>query len=90
MRIRFYLTIFIVIVTTLGLSGQNGFLKASGKKIVDANGNEVILRGMGLGGWMLQEGYMLETADFAGTQHKIKQTLEELVGEEATEEFYVA
>jgi aryl-phospho-beta-D-glucosidase BglC (GH1 family) len=45
---------------------------------------------MGLGGWMLQEGYMLETADFAGTQHKIKQTLEELVGEEATEEFYVA
>ena len=27
-------------------------LKASGKKIVDDKGNEVILRGMGLGGWM--------------------------------------
>jgi hypothetical protein len=27
-------------------------LKVSGTKIVDADGNEVILRGAGLGGWM--------------------------------------
>ena len=28
------------------------FLKVSGTKIVDKDGNEVILRGAGLGGWM--------------------------------------
>lgn len=27
-------------------------LKVSGTKLVDENGNEVILRGAGLGGWM--------------------------------------
>jgi hypothetical protein len=28
------------------------YLKISGTKIVDVNGEEVILRGAGLGGWM--------------------------------------
>lgn len=28
------------------------YLKVSGTKIVDGNGQEVILRGAGLGGWM--------------------------------------
>ena len=28
------------------------YLKVSGTKIVDQNGEEVILRGAGLGGWM--------------------------------------
>src|SRR5687767_13440179 len=36
------------------------FLRANGSKIVDANNNEVVLRGMGLGGWLLMEGYMLQ------------------------------
>ena len=34
-------------------------LKTSGKKIVDKNGDEVLLRGMGPGGWLVMEGYML-------------------------------
>ena len=36
------------------------FLRTQGARIVDAGGKPVILRGMGLGGWMLQEGYMLD------------------------------
>jgi endoglucanase len=66
------------------------YLHRSGKKIVDANNNEVILRGMGLGGWMLQEGYMLETNGFANTQTQIKTKISQLIGETATEEFYDA
>lgn len=65
-----------------------GFLKASGKKIVDGNNREVLLRGMGLGGWMLQEGYMLETGDFAGTQHEIKARIQSLIGKTGMEKFY--
>ncbi|NVO18529.1 MAG: carbohydrate-binding protein [Bacteroidetes bacterium] len=63
-------------------------LKTSGKKIVDQNGNEVILRGMGLGGWMIQEGYMMETSNFAGSQHEIKAKIQSLVGPENTATFY--
>jgi endoglucanase len=36
------------------------FLSSNGSKIVDTNNNEVQLRGMGLGGWLLMEGYMLQ------------------------------
>lgn len=73
---------------SISLSAQNKFLHADGKTIVDGNGNEIILRGMGLGGYMLQEGYMLETSRFAGPQHEIMNTIEKTIGKEATEEFY--
>lgn len=66
------------------------YLHRSGKKIVDANNNTVILRGMGLGGWMLQEGYMLETNSFANTQTQIRSKISDLIGETATAEFYAA
>ena len=49
-------------------------LQARGPKIVDANGQEVILKGMNLGGWMLQEGYMMKPG-FGGTQGSIKKLL---------------
>lgn len=65
-------------------------LKTQGKKIVDQNGNEVILRGMGLGGWMLQEGYMMQSSDVADTQHEFKNRLIALIGEDKTNEFYDA
>jgi hypothetical protein len=88
---RYSFIIFLLSTFLVSISAHaEGYLKALGKKVVDANGNEVLLRGMGLGGWMLQEGYMLETSDFAGPQHAIKATIEKLVGEEATQEFYNA
>lgn len=70
-------------------SGQ-GFLHRDGQKIVDGKGNNVVLRGLGIGGLMVQEGYMLKTADFAGPQYQIKQKITELLGEEETEDFYKA
>jgi endoglucanase len=65
-----------------------GFLHRDGQKIVDGSGKEVILRGMGLGGYMLQEGYMFETADFARTQHEIRSKIKDLVGSAKTDLFY--
>jgi len=66
-----------------------GFLKVEGTQIVDDSGKPIILRGMGLGGWMLQEGYMLKLGE-VGQQHKIRAKLVELVGEERTATFYRA
>ena len=75
---------------TAPIAIPEGFLKASGKRIVDGNNNEVLLRGMGLGGWMLQEGYMLETGAFAGTQHEIKARIQDVAGKTGMEKFYDA
>jgi len=66
-----------------------GWLKVAGTQIVDDSGKPVILRGMGLGGWMLQEGYMLKLGE-VGQQHRIRAKLVELVGEERTATFYRA
>src|ERR1700741_4060428 len=83
-RILLVLTTFFVL-----RSNSQGFLKVDGKRISDQYGNNVLLRGIGLGGWMLQEGYMLRV-NGQGQQHKIKSRIAELIGPEKTEQFYTA
>ncbi|KUJ53418.1 cellulase family glycosylhydrolase [Chryseobacterium sp. JAH] len=70
--------------------GTSQLLRTDGKKIVNDKGVNIQLKGLGLGGWMLQEGYMLKTADFAGPQFKIKEKIAELIGQEGMENFYKA
>lgn len=65
-----------------------GFLKTQGTKIVNGNGEEILLRGIGLGGWLLQEGYMLQTSAFANAEHQIKKRIRDLIGDEKTEIYY--
>ena len=35
-----------------------GFLHADGKRIVNGDGDEILLCGMGIGNWLVPEGYM--------------------------------
>lgn len=81
-----------IVISALLLSqfGTSQLLKTSGQKIVNDKGENIQLRGLGPGGWMLQEGYMLKTADFAGPQYKIKEKIAELIGEDGMNEFYKA
>ncbi|RZK80938.1 MAG: carbohydrate-binding protein [Pedobacter sp.] len=64
-----------------------GFLRTKDKNIIDESGKNILLRSMGLGGWMLQEGYMLGI-NGEGQQHTIKRRIKELIGEEQTAGFY--
>ena len=66
---------------------SQGFLKAKGKLIVNEKGEKVILRGMGLGGWMLQEGYMLKLGP-VGPQYRIRERITDLVGPDSAAAFY--
>jgi hypothetical protein len=66
-----------------------GFLRADGKQIVNEKGENVLLRGIGLGGWMLQEPYMFQLSDVAGTQTEIKLKIASLIGQKNCDEFYV-
>ena len=67
-----------------------GFLKVDNKRIVNGNGQEFYLKGIGLGGWLLQEGYMLHTSGFANAQWQIREKIVDLIGEANTEIFYEA
>ena len=80
----------LVIISSFCLAKQTqsqGFLKADKTKIVNEKGENVLLRGIGLGGWMLQEGYMLHV-NKESQQYRIKQRMELLIGREKTQEFY--
>ncbi|MGC4102930.1 cellulase family glycosylhydrolase [Ferruginibacter sp.] len=83
--------IFIAVLLVLANvhSQAQGFLKTDGQRIVNEKGENVLLRGIGLGGWMLQEGYMLKVYR-DGRQHKIRQRIDSLIGPERTKEFYDA
>lgn len=84
MKIQRLITILLL---TLCLDGSAQFQHTDGEKIIDADGNEVLWRGIGLGGWMLQEGYMLGTH---GPQHELEARIDALVGREKRDEFYEA
>ncbi len=64
-----------------------GFVHADHQQIIGTDGKPLILRGMGLGGWMIQEGYMLNVPNL-GAQHVIRNRISEIVGPEKTERFY--
>lgn len=88
-KLSIILTRYLIVLGVLGtpLANAQGFVKAQGDKIVDTKGHELILRGMGLGGWMLQEGYMLQIHS-NGMQHAIKNRITELIGEAECQRFY--
>jgi len=71
-----------------GKAVGQGFLRVEGKQIVNEKGENVQLRGIGLGGWMLQEPYMFELSKAAGTQTEIKSKISGLIGQKNCDEFY--
>ncbi|MCF8262830.1 MAG: hypothetical protein K9J12_18770, partial [Melioribacteraceae bacterium] len=63
MQFRFIKTLLILILlVSSGVSFSQGFLKVNGTAISNDEESNYILRGMGLGGWLVQEGYMLQTS----------------------------
>jgi endoglucanase len=75
---------FILFYSTIH---AQGFLKASGKQIVNEKNENVLLRGIGLGGWMVQEGYMLKLNGL-NPQYSIRNRIDSLLSREQTQEFY--
>ena len=51
--------IMIVSILVFGFTFAQGFLHNMDGEVVDGNGEPILLRGFGLGGWLVPEGYML-------------------------------
>ena len=84
---RIFLPILLFLVTHL-IYSQN--LSTLGPYLKDDNSNNVILRGINLGGWMLQEPYLFQFTGAADSQHEFKEKLVEFIGQENTDNFYNA
>ena len=68
---------------------MEGFVHVAGAQLVDGKGEPVALRGVGLGNWLLPEGYMWKFAS-PGPQspHEIEAVVVDLVGAERAGEFW--
>ncbi|MBC6109134.1 cellulase family glycosylhydrolase [Pedobacter fastidiosus] len=88
LKLKPSLWFFIFSIVSFNSFSQS-FLTAKDKQIVNEQGENVLLRGIGLGGWMLQEGYMLKI-NKDGQQYKIRERIEQLIGAQQTSAFYDA
>ena len=63
------------------------YIKCQGKNFVDSSGTQVFFKGVGLGGWLVPEGYMLHIPGY-GSPTDIRNKITDLIGAENTEQFY--
>jgi len=75
-------------IITANIVDCQGFLRADGKRIVNEKGENVLLKGIGLGGWMLQEPYMLQLSEVVINQTQIKKRISDLIGQKNCDDFY--
>src|ERR1051326_5996966 len=66
----------------------NGFLHAKGQDIVDEDGHKMVLRGVGLGNWMLPEGYMWHFGPEGDRPRKIEKLVMDLIGPQNATRFW--
>jgi endoglucanase len=67
-----------------------GFVRAKDARLVDGSGRQVLLRGVGLGNWMLPEGYMWRFGPGAESPREIEALVSRLLGPEGADSFWVA
>ena len=81
----------IISFLMISLSFSQGFLHNVDGEIVEGNGEPILLRGFGLGGWLVPEGYMLHNqAWIEGFESPtdIENHVLDLVGPDAAAEFW--
>jgi len=64
------------------------FLHTQGQDIVNEQGEKILLRGVGLGNWMLPEGYMWKFGEQGDRPRKIETLVSNLVGPEKAKQFW--
>ncbi|MEV0387187.1 cellulase family glycosylhydrolase [Nonomuraea sp. NPDC050643] len=65
-----------------------GFVHACGARLSDGSGAPLLLRGVGLGNWLLPEGYMWRFGDEMSSPRQIERRVESLVGPERAAAFW--
>lgn len=83
-------TLLIGLCFTFGFFSNlhsQGFLKTDGQSIINDEG-PILLRGLNLGNWLVNEGYLMEMHPAADAPWEIKEKLIEMIGETYTDQFF--
>lgn len=83
-----FLFAFCLLANTARSSSTPSFLRTMGCDIVNEKGEKVLLRGVGLGNWMLPEGYMWKFGAQGDRPRRIEKLVSDLTGPEYAARFW--
>lgn len=66
----------------------SGFVSAIGQTIINGDGKEILLRGVGFGSWFLPEGYMWCFPEGGDRPVRIEKMIKDLIGTEKASQFW--
>lgn len=66
------------------------FLHTAGQDIINESGRKIFLKGVGLGNWLLPEGYMWKFGALGDRPRKIEKVVTDLIGKEKADRFWKA
>ena len=72
------------------IAPKQSFLRTNGHDIVDERGNKVFLRGVGLGNWLLPEGYMWKFGKQGDRPRKMEKIVVDHIGQQNADLFWKA
>ena len=78
----------ILVLCFIQKTNAQSFLHTQGKAIVDESGKKILLRGVGLGNWMLPEGYMWKFGKDGDRPRKIEKVVSDLIGIDKADKFW--
>ena len=93
---KIIITLFLIVTNTFFSYAQVkhedniSFLHTSGQDIVTDSGKKIYLKGVGLGNWLLPEGYMWKFGALGDRPRKIEKVIVDLVGNEKAQRFWKA
>ncbi len=80
-----FVAAFLLILPAQG----QGFFRTEGRQILNRDGDPVVIRGLGLGGWLVPEGYMLHIfPPDGGSPRSIRAQIASLIGESGADRFF--
>ena len=93
---KIIITLFLIITNTCFSFAQVthedniSFLHTAGQDIVNDFGEKIYLKGVGLGNWLLPEGYMWKFGNLGDRPRKIEKVIVDLIGNEKAQNFWKA
>ena len=82
-----FLLLLIFFVRLGHAQATDGFYHTRDGIVVDGNGEKAMIRGVGLGGWLMPEGYMIHFPG-SGALRDMNQRIVDLIGEENAAYFW--
>ena len=78
----------LFVLLAVSVASANSFLKTNGRIIVNEQNEKIILKGFGLGGWLVLEGYIWNCNIEHASTTNIENEIESLIGPEKKEQFF--